>query len=292
MDDIVPSLLEKIQAEFERQFNADRELGRMYGAMKSKTLTYADANTFAIRLGEILASSFNKYITVDSLPEGKMWYNIATRILAPTFHTNYSLICDICNAAQSELNSRMKLGLGVQTPDFDEDRLKNFINKVSNAESFEDIQWMLDEPVVNFSQSIVDEFIRTNAEFHYQSGLTPKIRRTLDGRNPCAWCKNLAGTYDYPYVPRDVYRKHERCRCVVEYIEDGKYVQNVHDKTWKDGNEPPNVKEKRIEQEHVAQIQQEKRRQEAVAVARLMQEHPDWSKEGATIYYRTQTRKR
>ena len=46
---------------------------------------------------------------------------------------------------------------------------------------------MLKEPLVNFGQSIVDEAVRSNADFQYKAGLSPKIVRTSTG-NCCEWC--------------------------------------------------------------------------------------------------------
>ena len=83
---------------------------------------------------------------------------------------------------------------------------------------------MLDEPVVNFTQSVVDDSIKKNAECQYQSGLSPKIRRISMGKC-CKWCDRLVGTYDYATVRNtgnDVFRRHEHCRCTVEFITNGK----------------------------------------------------------------------
>ena len=41
----------------------------------------------------------------------------------------------------------------------------------------------------------------------------------------------LAGVYNYPDVPEDVYRRHNNCRCQVIYDpKDGSRKQDVHDK--------------------------------------------------------------
>ena len=93
---------------------------------------------------------------------------------------------------------------------------------------------MLDEPVVNFTQSVVDDSIKKNAGCQYQSGLSPKIRRISMGKC-CKWCGRLVGTYDYATVRNtgnDVFRRHKHCRCTVEFITNGKR-QNVHTKKWK-----------------------------------------------------------
>ena len=139
MDDIVPSLLEAIQDDFKRQWKENKTIARIWGKIKSKTASYKDANQFAIEVGEMLARSYRKYITSGTLPEGKMWYNIATRILEPTFHTNYSLITDVCDEVQKIFNEENKVGLGTVAPEFNNDKMMGFINKLSNAENFEDV---------------------------------------------------------------------------------------------------------------------------------------------------------
>lgn len=284
--DIVPELLEEIANDFKEQFKNNSKIINIWGKIKSKMVSYQDANEFAIECGEMLAKSYSKFISVDTLPEGRMWFNIASRILEPTLRTNYSLITDVCNEAQTLMNEEMGLGLKAITPPINQNRIDGLINKVSNAENYEDVEWVLQEPIVNISQSMVDEYMKTNAEFHYQSGLTPKIVRKAES-GACKWCLGLVGEYEYPAVPSDVYRRHENCRCTVEYIRDGKYRQNVYSKEWANGNMPPEERERQAYQRYQARERQWAREQEKRGVAKLMREHPDWSESGATIYYRT-----
>lgn len=282
--DVVPELLDEIQKDFDRQFRSNSIVIDIYGKIRSRVATYKEANEFSIQCGEMLARSIKKYVTADVLPEGRMWYNIATRILTPTLRNNYSLITDVTNAAQSIFNEKNGIGFKPITPAFNTNRLNGLIDKVSNAENYDDVAWVMDEPIVNFSQSIVDQAIKDNAEFQYKSGMTPKIRRTVVG-GCCEWCQRLAGSYNYPYVPTDVYRKHNRCRCTVEYISVDKR-ENVW--THKPIGEPtPAQKEKEAARQLKEQQTASKRLAEQNAVRELMRLHPDWSQEGATIYYRT-----
>ena len=75
---------------------------------------------------------------------------------------------------------------------------------------------------------MVDQTLEKNVDFQGKSGLSPKIRRTAFGET-CEWCQAVAGTYSYPNVPKDVYRRHANCDCIVEYIDGGK-IQDVHSK--------------------------------------------------------------
>ncbi len=109
----------------------------------------------------------------------------------------------------------------------------------------EDAMWLLDAPVKTFSQSIVDDTIRTNAEFQSKAGLRPRIIRR-DSGGCCDWCAKLAGTYDYPGVPREVYRRHANCNCTVEYDPgSGKRVQDVWTKKWTRKEESGKIEERK-----------------------------------------------
>lgn len=84
MDDIVPSLLAAIQSQFDERTYSSEKLNKAIQALKNKKATYADANTFAIEVGEILADVLNTNISAKMLPDGKMHFNIADRVLNST----------------------------------------------------------------------------------------------------------------------------------------------------------------------------------------------------------------
>lgn len=233
MEDIAPELLNKIQSDFQNQFNKNDTVLSVYNKIRDGTATYNEANEFALEVGDILAKSFGKNISSDVLPDGKMYYNIAQRVLNPTLKNNYEIITDVTEQVQKLLNDGAKIGIKPLKPDLNQDRIDGIIYRVSEADKYDDVAWILDEPVRNFSQSIVDSSIRVNAEFHAKAGMRPVIVRKL-AAGCCEWCANLAGTYEYPGgVPKDVYRRHQRCRCTVDYNPWNGKVQNVHTKEWR-----------------------------------------------------------
>lgn len=233
MEDIAPELLQKIQADFKSEFSKSNKISGLYAKIRDGTATYAEANDFAIETGQILANAYGKNFSSDVLPDGRMYYNIAQRIISPTMENNYKIITDVTDKVQKMLNETANIGIKPITPELNRNRIEGIINRVSNADFFDDVAWILDEPVINFSQSIVDDSIRANAEFHANAGLKPVIERKLAG-GCCEWCKALAGTYTYPDdVPHDVYRRHQRCRCTVNYNPRSGRTQNVHSKVWK-----------------------------------------------------------
>ncbi len=230
--DLVPELLEKIQREFNLEFNKNKKIKKIQKLISEGTATYKEAHIYSVEVGDILAKIFKKYISVEVLPEGRMYYNIADRILGTTLGGNHRLILEATLQIQELLNKSAGLGLrGVEVP-LREEKIKSLVNRISGEESFENISWMLDEPVVTFSQNIVDEMIKANVEFQAKSGMRPTVTREVSGHDPCDWCRNLSGIYEYPNVPADVYRRHDRCRCIVEYKPSENKKQNVWTKDW------------------------------------------------------------
>ncbi len=113
-------------------------------------------------------------------------------------------------------------------PPAETDRIDGLIGKAASYDSFDKAAWTLRDPVINFSQHTCNRLIEENAGAHFRAGLSPKITREAVA-GCCKWCSRLDGKYDYP-VPREIYRRHENCRCLVLYDPGNGKVQNAHTK--------------------------------------------------------------
>ena len=234
MNDITPELLEKIEQLFDERVNTSEKLKEAVSRLKLNKANYVDANNFAIEVGEILSNVFNETIDASILPDGRMYYNIADRILNPTMKKNHELITGYTKDVQTNLNKKSGLHLRAQIPELNQDRIDGIIERISNETDFDVIKWILGDPIVNFSHSVVDDSIKANADFQYSAGLQPMLTRKVRGK-ACKWCRNLAGTYDYDKRPADIFKRHENCRCTVEFDpKDGRGIQNSHTKVWRD----------------------------------------------------------
>ncbi|MFM1580842.1 hypothetical protein ABGF48_01310 [Helcococcus bovis] len=233
MKDITPELIQKIKNEFDKKIKGSNKIKELEDILKSGESNYMIANDYAIEVGYILATIFKNNISSDILPDGRMYYNIADRLLNDRLKENYNLISDYAVKTQTALNNQAKLNINGIKPKINQSRIDGIIERLSNEDNFDSISWILDEPVKNFSQSIVDDTIKINVEHHYKMGLKPKIIRTEVG-NCCDWCKSVVGKYDYPNVPKDIYRRHRFCRCTVDYYPGYGKKQNVHSKKWYD----------------------------------------------------------
>lgn len=127
---------------------------------------------------------------------------------------NYNIISSATEQVQTSLNEKAGLGIKALVPEYDTDRANGIIKHVTSS-LYDNIKASFLNSVVNYSQSIVDKSIEKNADFQYESGMLPTIKRTLNGIKPCAFCIKRAGTYDYPLKDREVYRRHTNCYCTV-----------------------------------------------------------------------------
>lgn len=216
VEDIVPSLLKKIKSEFEGARLDSEVLKDLLSKLQHSKASYLDANKYAIEIGEILSKALGASLTNEKLPDGKMYYNIAQRVLTDVLGRNHELVSDYAEQVQKNLNSEAKIGLAAQVPELNQDRIDGLVNRLASEESFDDVRWLLEEPIVNFTQSIVDDTIRKNAEFHAKTGLVPTISRHSTGRC-CKWCDSLVGNYIYGEEPNNFYRRHQHCTCVIDF---------------------------------------------------------------------------
>src|SRR5690625_5140666 len=192
--DIVPELLENIQRDFNSKIKKSTKLKSIQKAIDNGTATYTQANEYAVEVGSILGSVFKTHINSDVLPDGHMYYNIAETMLPPTPTENYVIVTRVSAEVQEQLNRSVGLGLkGIEAP-VNKHRIDSIINRVVAEEFFDDVAWILQEPIVNFTQSSVDETIKENVDFQGESGLSPTIIRVTDA-DPCHWCKDMAGIY-------------------------------------------------------------------------------------------------
>lgn len=225
--------IDAIRESFLSLCDADGRLADITQRLEGGKGTYEDAQRYAIRTGELLARAFKKIDPADLPPDQKVSLELADKIVRAPMVENYRKVCRAAAQAQQNINESAGFEVKPVTPRLNADRIDGIAKKLSEYDTFEEGQWLLDDPMVNFSQSVVDDSIEENAELYGEMGGRPKIVRRATW-NCCPWCADLAGTYDYPDVPDDVYSRHEHCHCTVEFDPGRGIVQNVHSKQWRE----------------------------------------------------------
>lgn len=257
--DVVPELMEQIDAKFKANNLRDRQLGRVSQRITAGTADLSDAHTFAERLGFNLSDALTGTLREDNLPNGRLYYNIAERTVIPALEQDYELVNEAAAMIQKSIDEKAQIGLASVRADFPMERIQNLIDKLTADEITPQqvISW-LTEPIVNNSEAFVDDYVEANSKFRAKAGLKTKIIRKA-AWNCCDWCSKLEGTYDYGSAPSDIYRRHEFCRCTVTYQSE-KISQNVWSKRkWETPKVETPKRNELTAQERQSQLEQLKR---------------------------------
>ena len=257
--DVVPELMEQIDARFKANNLSDRQLGRVSQRITAGTADLSDAHKFAERLGFNLSDALTGTLTENNLPNGRLYYNIAERTVIPALEQDYELVNEAAAMIQKSIDEKAQIGLASVRADFPIERIQNLIDKLTADEITPQqvISW-LTEPIVNNSEAFVDDYVEANSKFRAKAGLKTKLIRKA-AWNCCDWCSKLEGTYDYGSAPSDIYRRHEYCRCTVTYQSE-KISQNVWSKRkWETPKVETPKRNELTAEERQSQLEQLKR---------------------------------
>ena len=238
MVDMAPELLQQIQSDWSDNLKNDAEIKSLIEKINEGKATYKEVEDLSYRVGKDLSKSLLDNITEDILPNGHVPQNVAEKILHPTLNNAHNLVTNVAVKVQEDMN-----GLKAQKTDYNEEKAQGLVHKLTNGQ-FEDTKWILDEPVTLFVQSVADNTLKKNVDFQAHSGLKPQIIRKASS-NCCSWCSDLEGTYDYGSEPKDVYRRHERCKCSVDYNPGNGKRQDVWSKAWHEDASAESISERK-----------------------------------------------
>ena len=222
MAENTPSNLERtVRKRFTELFENDKKIEIVYKKIRQGRATYADALSFSKEIGTILANVFQ---TVDLNPANIA--ELTNYIIENAMTQNIALSNLVCESVQSTLNEAAGIGLNPVRPDMgvSNGKIKGIRRLVEEAEDEHAIKVALNEPIITNVMQNVDDWVKTNADFQAGTGMKPVIVRTWSGSYPSHdtkhtdWCEDLAGTFEYGKEPEDVYKRHEGCRCTVEYF--------------------------------------------------------------------------
>lgn len=244
MTELGNSLYTKASQIFDGLVASDKKLKRIRARLRDGT-SYFDANDYAVRLGELLSKALNE--STDGL--AFLSEEVAQELLEPLLSQDHDLIGVAINQIQKNMNATNGVGLNPMIPDVNTNRIDGLIKKVASGD-LEQTRWVLGEPIINYSMSVVDDGIQKNAEATSKIGLKAYIIREAESSGtkavkrgnktyryivPCRWCADLAGKYDYEDVKgkgNDVYRKHEGCRCHITYVQGTRREDTWTHATW------------------------------------------------------------
>ena len=83
-----------MERSFRENLNNNKEIARLQELLSTGKATYHEADKYAVEVGQALAKAFHDNVTADVLPDGRMYYNIASRVLPPPLRMSYEEIAN------------------------------------------------------------------------------------------------------------------------------------------------------------------------------------------------------
>ena len=304
MSEFGTELSGRIQKRFLNLLRTDRTLNRVKNRVRDGT-DYEIANEYAIRAGELLSQSIN----AETQTLSYMSEEVAREVLYPVLTLDHDLVNTASVQIQKNMNEANGYGIEALAPDLDTNRIEGLIAKVASYDTTGEALWVLGEPVINYSQAVTDQTIRKNAEANARMGIPAKIVRKAEApavlqreikyhnkkyyypyRVPCEWCKKMEGTYDYEDVKEtgnDVYRRHEKCRCTITYIQGKRHVDVASKTEWTedDASRRSELIQQRTEEKRQEAQQRAEERQTRTAAIDRIQKELHYSPQGAGRLY-------
>ena len=140
--DIAPELIERISEEFQRKMTRSSKIKALDAKIRNRTATYRDAQEYAIKVSELMSEALLSNLSADMLPDGKMYYNIAQRVMQEALGQNgiYGEVSRYCLDVQQILNKEAEIGINAMTPELKQDRIDGIVDIVSGKDDFDKIK--------------------------------------------------------------------------------------------------------------------------------------------------------
>lgn len=203
---------QQMMEELQRKIQTDSKLSSIRSKIQNGD--YSEASQYGMRSGEILSEVIRGNITEELFQQCDV--KGLGEMLLPVIKQENQYVSNAVSAAQKAQNAEVGIGIKPLQAENDLNSYFNIFTKMKSDayESFEQASWLLDEPIVHDSLSIVDDTLKENADFQYKSGLRTCVIRDAEP-DCCDWCAERAGTYYYPDVPDSVWERHNNCLCEI-----------------------------------------------------------------------------
>ena len=238
MEDIAPELYKQIEADFNAAVKSDGTIKAITAKLNKRPLSNKELTTISTRLGNHASAALQKTLTVENLPDGKLYWNIADRTIRPVMEQVYSLSNSVQMLSQRVADQAAGVNIAISTGADPANRIREIMDFAANSNTAEELHNALNLPVKTTALDFNDDFIRANADIRNEMGFTQTVVREYDGvglangTRPCNWCTGRAGTWSYDEAKDNgVFERHVGCGCTIEVISSDKVKNEEYDST-------------------------------------------------------------
>lgn len=230
----------QLREAIDKKLSTDPEFRTIVKRINGGRATFIDTERYA----QITARAVSRELSAEVLDLSDR-EGITTQIL----RDSYEDINATCARVQRAIDEKAGIHIRPQQENFPAERVQQFTHSL--------VDLTVEASVIKRraragSDTIVksahDDFIRKNATFRNDAGLTCYIIR--QGSNCCQWCSDVAGKYKFGTQPSDIFRRHDNCDCTIIYdrqvLRGKQNADGSRSRTWEevpdaDGSYEPRV---------------------------------------------------
>ena len=133
MKDAAPELYAQLMTAFETKTANDPLIKSFNKKLEAGKATQEQCSQYAGRLGEIAAEACAFVLVPENLPDGILYWNIATRTILPMLKRVHELVNTSAIQIQKIEDEKAGLGLIAQPAPFPEARVNDLLNSIVEA---------------------------------------------------------------------------------------------------------------------------------------------------------------
>jgi len=218
----------QLREAIDKKLSTDPEFRTIVKHINGGRATFIDTERYA----QITAHAVSRELSAEVLDLSDR-EGITTQIL----RDSYEDINATCARVQRAMDEKAGIHIRPQQENFPAERVQQFTHSLVDP-TVEDsvIKRRARAGSDTIVKSAHDDFIRKNATFRNDAGLTCYIIR--EGTNCCEWCSSVAGKYSFGTQPDGIFRRHDNCDCTIIY--DGQVLRGKRNadgsrsKTWEE----------------------------------------------------------
>lgn len=128
--DLVPELLAKAQKTFKGKTESDKEIKSFLKRLDKGKADQSDVSNYARRLGELVSETFIESLTEEALPDGKLYWNILSRIVDPMMRDVHKMINDAASKELAVEDEKAGIGIKPVSSEYPADVINAIMNKL------------------------------------------------------------------------------------------------------------------------------------------------------------------
>lgn len=237
------AVVKKIARDFNANINSDATIRKLLKKKMNSTVTYLDADKYAIATAKALGKALADNLIDETLSTAD-YRAIVAEALPDGLKATRSTVNYFTESAQRALNKSAKINLKVVMPAIDTEAITTTTAKALKATAYSEVSGVVTQDSMSFAQNVAVKMMKENANFQHNVGYDIKVIRQYDDvglhrgtkyAEQCDWCLEREGTWDYDAaLENGVFARHPGCSCTIVYHADkGPQLQtNWQNNVW------------------------------------------------------------